>query len=239
MHDFMNRFVSIRKWLGILCLSYAPNLPTASAADPATVLILDASASMRTGLETGTRLDAAKIAVGNVISDAMEEDPGQRFGFIAFYDGCWVDVMFRPQRLKDQYGDMLRRVQNLSTREFGHTPIARSLEIAGQMLDDDGGQVVLVSDGQESCEEHRDLCGLAAQLESRNVEFAIHLVGLALNPDQEEALRCIPEITGGTFLSVHSAADLVTAVDQATTGDISQHCYDNRGGLWRAWCAED
>ncbi|SHH29858.1 von Willebrand factor type A domain-containing protein [Cognatiyoonia sediminum] len=224
--------------LGV-CFVYFLVCSPKAYADASTVVILDASVSMATELDGGTRLSAAKQAVMNVLNETVQSEPSQPFGFISFYDGCWVDVMVKPRPLESVLDDIRGRVSNLQTREFGHTPIAKSLEIAGKLLEQDGGKIILVSDGQESCQEHRDLCELAEHLDQINIDFEIHLVGFALSPDQEDALRCIPQATGGTFVSVNRADDLISAVGFVATeagSDVQDRCYDNRGGLLHWWC---
>jgi len=214
---------------------------SAVALDRPTFIILDASASMAQELGDGTRLDAAKAAVLNVIEVTHDDSPDHRLGLVSFYDGCWVDIVSRAEPLGTQRRFLLLHVEDIETTEWGHTPIANSLEIVSRLPDEDGGNIILVSDGQETCEKERDLCQLARQLNARHVTLKVNLVGLALSKLQKAALSCIPEETGGAFLSADDPESLKDALGFAVRDavhDGDPRCHDNRGGLIEKWCPE-
>jgi len=207
-----------------------------------TIIILDASASMSTGLGDGTRLDAAKKAVNLVLNTMHEEAPEHEVGLVSFYDGCWVDVMARQAPLAEAHPKLLSKVSGLATREYGHTPIAQSLFIAADLLEGTAGNVILVSDGQESCDETIDLCALATRLKENNILFEVNLIGLALSRRQKDALMCIAENTGGVFIVANDPESLKDALGLAAQESLETggpSCIDNRGGLLHWWCEED
>lgn len=229
----------------LVCLSGQPLVATTDQTP--TFLILDASASMAEELGEGTRLKAAKEAVANVLNATLEETPDHDLGFVSFYDGCWVDVIARAEPLHTLHATLLLHVDDIETTKWGHTPIAKSLEIVSRLLGKAGGDIILVTDGVETCEKERDLCALAKSLKARHVALKINLVGLALSRKQKDALECIPHLTGGTFISADDPESLNSALGRAVQDAITDpdrnpgndpRCHDNRGGLRYWWCGD-
>ena len=206
-----------------------------------TVVILDASSSMKTVLEDETRLSVAKSAVRDVVETIHREAPAHELGFVSFYDGCWVDPMQEVAPVRSNRSEILRHVDALATREYGHTPIIRSLEVAADLLSGEGGNIILVSDGHETCDEHRDLCAMAEDLHKQNIALKVHLVALGMTQKQRDKVMCVPKATGGTFVTADDRAQLELALGFATElviqGEWSR-CHDNRGGLLFHWCGE-
>ncbi|MEM9850843.1 MAG: VWA domain-containing protein [Pseudomonadota bacterium] len=208
-----------------------------------TVIILDASASMAAALGDGTRLDAAKRAVKTARSVTHTHAPAQELALESFYDGCWVDVMARGAPVSQVRGELLSQIDGLRTRDYGHTPIARALEAAAELLTGRKGDIILVSDGQESCDKEIDLCRFATRLKAANVTLKVNLVGLALSRDQRKALDCVARNTGGAFLNADDSAGLEAALGLIAEDSVEESaavrpCYDNRGGLLAVWCRE-
>lgn len=208
-------------------------------ADGPTIIILDASASMADQLSGGTRLDAAKRAAVEAMDLIHDNQPDHPTALLAFYDGCWVDQMVMEAPLRRVHSEMRNSINTLQTRQYGHTPIARSLRMAAELLAGRRGSILLVSDGQESCDEEIDLCAFAKDLKVQNASLQVSIVGLALSADQADALRCTPENTSGVFLRAESGEDLKEAlgiIAQQAIEPLAPKCLDNRGGLLAKWC---
>ncbi|MEM6479118.1 MAG: vWA domain-containing protein [Pseudomonadota bacterium] len=229
-------------WARLFALSVGPFWSaTVAFAEGPTILILDASASMAETLGEGTRLDAAKHAAVQAVEMIYQHQPTHPIALVSFYDGCWVDHMVKEAPLDDALEDVLKGIKGLQTRAYGHTPIAQSLRLATELLDGREGRVLLVSDGQESCDEAVDLCQFSKELNAQNAFLEVSIVGLALSQTQKKALRCIPEETGGVFLEADSGEALETALGLVSRQSIEPplaRCFDNRGGLMARWCEE-
>ncbi|MFY0622901.1 MAG: VWA domain-containing protein [Pelagimonas sp.] len=222
--------------MGLSCFGWV-----GAAVAERTVFILDASSSMETELNGETRLVVAKAAVRSAIGTIHRGSPEHEVGLVSFYDGCWVHPMAPVAPLASNRGALLQHVAGLATRKYGHTPIARALEIAAEQLEGKGGSIILVSDGEETCDKTRDMCEIAQDLRRQNVELKVHFIALTLNQAQREAMLCIPKTTGGTFVAVETSADLKDAMQIAAEMAAQSswdRCYDNRGGFLHLWCGE-
>ncbi|MCI0490474.1 MAG: VWA domain-containing protein [Blastocatellia bacterium] len=88
----------------------------------------------------------------------------------------------------------------------GRTPITYSLTEALKDFGDRAGEIILISDGIESC--NADPCALVREWRSRNVKIRVHVVGLGLEEKDKGALRCISQAAGTEYHDANSASDL-------------------------------
>ena len=71
--------------------------------------------------------------------------------------------------------------------------------------------VILVSDGQETCE--MDPCQVGRDLEAAGVDFTAHVIGFDVaNPGAQAQLSCLAEHTGGEFHLAENVASLSGAM---------------------------
>ena len=78
--------------------------------------------------------------------------------------------------------------------------------------------IVLVTDGEETCDPPQQSCDAASALHQSDVTVTTHVVGFALNPQQTELVRCIAEQGGGQLFGADDAAELGTAIGSALEG---------------------
>ena len=96
----------------------------------------------------------------------------------------------------------------------GQTPIAATLEAAGEWMGDQNGQdntLVLISDGLESCDG--DPCAAAAALKEAGITTKIHVVGFDLSESQREKLQCIADNGNGRIFAANDAAGMKKALE--------------------------
>ena len=200
----------------------------------ALLLIMDASGSMREALpEGGTRLEAAKSALREVVAGLPEEtEVGLQVLGGGLGGGCEATELIAPVEPLDPDG--------LSTaidgfEAGGETPIGRSLEAAGTDLPEaERRSIVLVSDGEDTCAPP-DPCDVAEGLEGQGIEVAIETVGFALggNEAARTQLTCIAEATGGEFHDVADAEELSETLGEVS-GEAAGACEvpEGTGGDW-------
>ena len=111
-------------------------------------------------------------------------------------------VPFAPSR--SSAGRMQKFVDKINPR--GKTPISRSLRAALEDFGDRQGEIILISDGIETCDE--DPCELVRDWVKKNVEIKVHVVGLGLNAREEKGMRCISDAAGTQYQNAGSAAEL-------------------------------
>ena len=180
--------------------------PEASPGAPerSVLIVLDASDSMNEPAgDGGTRLDAAKEALGQLI-DAVPEGArvglrvyGSELSGVSRARGCRDTKLVSPVGPLDR--DALRgEVQALEGR--GRTPIGRSLLAAPGDLGPDGDRtVILISDGGDNCAPPPP-CRAAERIAERGLQLSISVVGLQVNERVRRQLECIADAGGGTYV---------------------------------------
>jgi hypothetical protein len=184
-------------------------------------LVFDSSGSMAEDLGGVTKIDAAKQVLNDVI-DAIPERPGINVGFRVFghkgnnteagrAESCQSSDLLVPMKGVNK---TLLRQQVATYQPTGWTPIALSLERAGQDFEPGGESIsnviVLVTDGEETC--GGDPCAAAQSLHEGNVAVTTYVVGFGTSPEQNDALSCIAERGGGRLLGANSAEELSAAL---------------------------
>jgi Ca-activated chloride channel family protein len=195
----------------VALLACAPAAPAQDAADerPAVLLVLDSSRSMRApaGDGSGSRMDAAKRAVGEVLDTVPEEAPlglrvyGARLSNAPKRVTCTDTELVAPVAAGDRAAvrDAVDELVGV-----GRTPIGRSLLATPDDFGDDGRrhQVILVSDGLDNCAPPAP-CTAARRVARRGVELTISVVGFALDAAARRQMRCIARVGGGTYVDAN------------------------------------
>lgn len=195
--------------LGLLLLGAPPAL----AASLPLALIVDSSGSMAADIDGEARLDIAR----RVILDQAAQWAGDYDLALVAYghrrQGDCADIQtllpVAPVDL-DRLGTALDQL-----RARGKTPLSASLIAAAELLPD-GGAIILVSDGLETCDA--DPCAVATALHATNIHVTIHVVGFGLTEAEQKALACIADNGGGLMVSADSAqtlSDALASVGQA------------------------
>jgi hypothetical protein len=110
-------------------------------------------------------------------------------------------------------GRISRQVNGV--KPVGKTPITRSLIAALKDFKGRSGEILLISDGIETCDA--DPCELVRSWRSSNVGIRVHVVGLGLSDLSRSAMQCIADASGTTYMDANSAGDLSSAIEGAAT----------------------
>ena len=92
----------------------------------------------------------------------------------------------------------------------GKTPISRSLRAALTDFGDRNGEIILISDGIETC--NADPCALVREWAKKDIAVKVHVVGLGLNQKERTAMQCIAEAAGTEYVDAQSATELTAAL---------------------------
>ncbi|MDO5668573.1 MAG: VWA domain-containing protein [Corynebacterium sp.] len=211
--------------LGALVLG-SVSAPAALAQDapraPSTMVVLDSSGSMINNDAGGqTRIDAAKDAARTFID---EVGGSADLGLVTYGGntgetdadraaGCRDITLVTPPG-DDTAEDMLNHIDALEPR--GYTPIGDSLIEAADALPSQGGTIVLVSDGIDTCAPP-PVCEVAADLADRGVDIIINTVGFNVDAAARAELQCIADAAGGTYADASDADTLAEELKKATT----------------------
>jgi len=115
---------------------------------------------------------------------------------------------------KGSPSSIIRAVNPLQT--YGHTPIARSLRLAGRDLEPfkNGRPIILlISDGKESCDG--DPVAEIRRLNDRGLKVQIHVVGFDLDKAARTQLRDLAHASNGNYYDAGSYRDLSESLNQA------------------------
>ena len=197
----------------------------ATAADVrAVALVLDASGSMKETLPDGvTRMDAAKRAVGKLVSTL----PGEtRLAFRAYghqsptkAKNCKDTALLSPFGSVQQVKDTVVAQANALVPQ-GYTPISYALQQAANDLTSEEATVhtlVLVSDGKETCPG--DPCAVARSLAEADAKLVIHTIGAGVDNGTREQLACIAKAARGMYQDAANTAELEKVVAVAAEAE--------------------
>ena len=188
------------------------------------MIVFDGSGSMA---EVGfnqineARIFDARRAMARVIPEISES---RRLGLVVYGPGgsdecTGVDLRFPP--MDDAAGPILEAVDTLEP--LGNTPLTKAVMRAADVLKQDGGgEIVLVTDGKETCGGLP--CRLATELSDQNV--TVHVIGFRVRGthfawqsqgqtdynDAETVSRCLAEQTDGQYVRAETLDDLIGAL---------------------------
>jgi Ca-activated chloride channel family protein len=188
------------------------------------IIVFDASGSMAGpgfGERTTTRIETARLAMREILPEVA---PVRNLGLIVFGPGphppgtcANIDLRLKPEHHSaDEILSELEKVH-----PYGQTPIAQSVESAAEALHyrDKPAVIVLLTDGEETCGGNP--CALAQQLHDNGRNVTVHVIGYMVDRTSgmppRYPTRCLPEQTGGLFVSANTKDELVTAL-QKTLG---------------------
>lgn len=209
----------MKRLLTVSLLALFASFNSSAAQEGATparaVLILDASGSMWGKINGTAKIDIARAAVTQIVEGL---DPNVQLGLMAYGhrqrgDCADIEMLISPGPLDK--AAFVATVKKLMPR--GRTPITGSLIQAAQTLKhtEQKATVILVSDGIETCDQ--DPCAAVQELKALGIDFTAHVVGFDLDDNEQAAIRCIAETTGGEFLAASDAPSLLTALATAMT----------------------
>jgi uncharacterized coiled-coil DUF342 family protein len=173
------------------------------------ILILDGSGSMWGRINNVPKISIAKEKVLDAVNEVPEH---LSVGLMAYghrREADCNDIELIGVKAGDDRSGLLQFVKNLSPR--GKTPLTRSMEISSKYLAE-GGSMVLISDGKESCGE--DPCEFVKKVKSLGIDFKVHVIGFDVSGEEKAQLECIAEAGDGKYLTADNDKELQTAFNE-------------------------
>jgi Ca-activated chloride channel family protein len=176
------------------------------------LFILDGSGSMRAKMGNKDKMAIAK----EVMTKLIKELP----------DNVQVGLEVYGHRRKDDCNDievlspvgiaskdtLIKQIQAINPK--GKTPITKSLELAAEQLEavEEETTIVLISDGQETCEA--DPCAALKALKDQGIKVKVHVVGFGVTKEEQAQLSCIAEAGQGKYFTARDANQLKVALSE-------------------------
>ncbi|MEM8937479.1 MAG: hypothetical protein AAGC77_13855, partial [Pseudomonadota bacterium] len=182
--------------------------------DEAIYIIYDSSGSMWGELaDSARKYEAGRSALTTFLDTDLS---GREVAFRAYghrrkadcRDTELIVPFSEPAQAKQQIADAANGI-----RPTGKTPITHSLRQALTDLDGRKGDILLVSDGIETCDI--DPCELMREWRTSNVDIRVFVVGVGLTSGERSAMSCIAETSGGKYFDADSAEGFSEALNDA------------------------
>lgn len=180
--------------------------------EPGLYIILDGSGSMWGQLPDGThKITAAREVLQ---SFHVEDYTGRELAFRVYghrregdcSDSELVVPFSSPQEAISRMSAFADQVN-----PTGRTPISLSLRAALEDFGDRPGDIILISDGIETCGE--DPCALMREWRDKNINIGVHVVGLGLEEKERLAMSCISEAAGTAYHDAQSVDELIASLE--------------------------
>ncbi len=194
---------------GAVVCALTASMPARATDLAPSVLIFDSSGSMAAAEKGGrTKLDVAR----SIVADTLKKWPSTSQVAVTAYghrrkaDCADIETILPMAPISaPAIGKRLARLKAL-----GKTPISAALQQATTLLPKEGGNIVLISDGIETCSA--DPCAVASTLRAANAKVVIHVVGFGIERPAVAQLKCIAEAGGGAFFDATNASELADAL---------------------------
>jgi Ca-activated chloride channel family protein len=199
--------------LAFAALLAAFGATAARASEPASVVIVFDGSSSMWGIIDGAR--GSKLAVAReAVRRALGKVGAQtRVGLASFGhrrgDCADVEVMRQPEPV--DAARLMEPLDKLNPR--GRGPLTLALREAAKSLPPAPGKrsLVLIHDDADNCQQN--VCVGAQELRAAGV--TVHVIGLALKPDDLVKMACLPQMTGGRLFHAQTVEQIGAAVEEA------------------------
>ncbi len=198
-----------------------PAIVTAAAIASATatyasniVYVLDASNSMWGQIEGTAKIQIAKSALRGMVGDIDESVDISLVAYGHRSAGDCGDIEVMAGLGQADKAQLLAQLDGLQPK--GKTPISAALVTAGNVFptNDAVNQIVLISDGIETCEG--DPCQTAQKLAMAGAETRVHAIGFDVDASARAQLECIAKAGKGVYLDASNASGLNDALAEVT-----------------------
>ncbi|MEM7283620.1 MAG: hypothetical protein AAF438_18550 [Pseudomonadota bacterium] len=197
--------------LGVLLFTFTLLAQEGAENDNGIYIIFDGSGSMWGQLDDGThKIEAARDVLGQFV----EQDFGRRSLALRVYghrrEGDCDDIELVQDFAPAESAKVGIKAFASKVNPKGKTPISRSLKAALNDFGERAGEIILISDGVETCDE--DPCELVKSWAERDVLIKVHVVGLGLNEQERAAMQCIADASGTDYQDAQTGDELAAGL---------------------------
>lgn len=192
---------------------------TVSAEQSRLLFILDGSGSMWGQMEDSTKIEVAKEVMTNLVQELPQDLHAglEVYGHRKKADCNDIEILV-PLETGDRQS-LIEKIYSINPK--GKTPITNAFQLAAEQLlsSEEAITIVLVSDGKDTCRGNP--CTLINNLREQGSRIEVHVVGLGVNDEESEQLRCIAEAGGGRYVSANTTDQLYEALAEVQQQFIS------------------
>lgn len=179
-------------------------------------VILDASGSMLQRLDGERRIDIAKAAVTDLVSEVLPDSVALTLRVFGHReaDSCRTDLEIPPAPL--DRGAAAAKVASVEAMNLARTPIAESLRLtAADIAERPGAKlVILVTDGEETCDG--DPAAVVAELAASGADVRVNIVGFAIDELMlRETFAEWARLGRGKYFNATDAAELAASLRES------------------------
>ena len=194
-------------------------------------IVLDVSGSMKTKLGDSTRWDTALAVLKEVVGTLPEDLNvglrvyGHRYSSTSAQTCTDTELVVPIEKLNRDR--IIAAAAKLQPR--GETPLIRSvLQTLGDLKAAGGGSVILITDGEESCQG--DPKTAAAKIKASGLNVSLNIVGFTLTGKAVESkLGALASSTGGRYYGAQDGAQLSRALKMAAMQRLPYDILDSSG----------
>jgi hypothetical protein len=185
--------------------------------DGATVaVILDASGSMLQRLDEERRIDIAKTAVAELVTDVLASSVALTLRVFGHKeaDSCRTDLEIPPAPLDRAAASA--KVASIEAMNLARTPIADSLRrTAADIAGRPGPKlIILVTDGEETCDG--DPAAVIRELASSGTDVRVNIVGFAIDELMlQETFAEWARLGRGKYFNATDATELAASLHES------------------------
>lgn len=200
-----------------------------SSGDSPIFLVMDRSTSME-----GEKIKKARAAARQLAFKVGATRPISVFAYPGGpnKDGCGAgefiytrkqfnkgitNVLGEPVGTRDLGLTIVNVPLNNSLTPTGDTPTGPALRQIVRHIEKyniKNAKIVLVTDGEANCGD-TDICSIGQEIVQKGIDLQVNTISVDNTPRGDEALSCLAETTGGTFVSVENTENLDAIVAQS------------------------
>lgn len=203
----------LSSWLTPLAFLLLPFMAMTAFAQTGgkSIIVLDASGSMWGQIDGRPKLDIAREALAEVVTNlpANAEMGLMAYGHRSKGECSDIELIVPPG-----LGTGPAITEAAANLKFlGKTPLTDAVRQAAAALrsTEDKATVILITDGVETCAA--DPCALGAELEASGVDFTAHVVGFGMTAEEGQTVACLAQETGGQYITADDLDSLTVALE--------------------------
>lgn len=200
-----------------------------SATGPAVELILDASGSMLKRMNGKRRIAIARKVLTEAVMNHIP--PGTPVALRVFghkeVDSCRTDLEIPLKPLDPAAAG--KKINSINAMNLARTPIAASLSAVEMDLKGaEGGAIILVTDGEETCDGDPE--AVITALQEKGFDVSLNIVGFGIdNMELTQQFQAWASLGGGRYFAANDQAGLSDALQDALK--VPFMVYDSGGNV--------